>query len=59
MDYKKIGLDKLGFEGKHQIYRNLPIEKIIEHSLLNKETQMGMYGATPLCANCPSQSCLR
>ena len=39
MDYKKIGLDKLGFKGKHQIYRNLPVEKIIEHSLLNKETQ--------------------
>ena len=46
MDYKKIGLDKLGFKGKHKIYRNLPVEKIIEHSLLNKETQMGMYGAT-------------
>ncbi|MAR14876.1 MAG: phosphoenolpyruvate carboxykinase (ATP) [Candidatus Marinimicrobia bacterium] len=46
MNYKELGLDKLGFEGKHNIFRNLPIEKIIEHSLLNGETKMGMNGAT-------------
>ncbi len=46
MDYKKIKLDKLGFKGKHKIFRNLPIEKIIEHGLLNGETKMGMKGAT-------------
>ena len=46
MDYKKIKLDKLGFKGNHKIFRNLPIEKIIEHGLLNGETKMGMNGAT-------------
>ena len=46
MDYKKIELDKLGFKGKHKIFRNLPIEKIVEHGLLNGETKMGMNGAT-------------
>ena len=43
---KKLNLDTLGFKGEHEIYRNLTIEKIIEHSLLNGETKMAMNGAT-------------
>ncbi len=46
MDYKELGLDKLGLKSLKQIYRNLPIEKIIEEGLINNETKMGMNGAT-------------
>ena len=39
---EKLNLDALGFKGEHEIYRNLTIEKIIEHGLLNGETKMAM-----------------
>jgi len=45
MDYKELGLDNLGFKPFSNIYRNLPIEKIIEEGIINGETVMGMNGA--------------
>ena len=45
MDFKELKLDKLGFKPFDKIYRNLPIEKIIEEGLINGETVMGMNGA--------------
>ena len=45
MQHKQLGLDKLGFKPFSKIYRNLPIEKIIEEGILNGETVMGMNGA--------------
>ena len=45
MDFKELKLDKLGFKPFDKIYRNLPIEKIIEEGLINGETIMGMNGA--------------
>jgi phosphoenolpyruvate carboxykinase (ATP) len=42
---KKLGLDKLGFKNINNIYRNLPIEKIIEEGLINGETKMAMNGS--------------
>ena len=45
MDFKELELDKLGFKPFDKIYRNLPIEKIIEEGLINGETVMGMNGA--------------
>ena len=47
MDFKELKLDKLGFKPFDKIYRNLPIEKIIEEGLINGETVMGMNG-TPI-----------
>ena len=46
MDYKKLDLDKLGFKSLTNIFRNLPIERIVEEGLLNGETKMAMNGAT-------------
>ena len=46
MDYKELGLDKLGFKSIENIYRNLSIERIVEEGLLNGETKMAMNGAT-------------
>ena len=40
-----LGLDKIGFKGNHKIFRNLPMEKIIEHGLKNEETKIAMNGA--------------
>ena len=46
MDYKQLGLDKLGFKSLTNIYRNLSIERIVEEGLINGETKMAMNGAT-------------
>ena len=46
MDYKQLGLDKLGFKSLANIYRNLSMERIVEEGLINGETKMAMNGAT-------------
>ena len=43
MDIK--GLEKLGLKLTGKVYRNLPIDRIIEEGLMNQETQMGLNGA--------------
>jgi len=45
MDIKNLNLNKLGLELTGKVYRNLPIEKIIEEGLINGETKMAMNGA--------------
>jgi phosphoenolpyruvate carboxykinase (ATP) len=42
----ELGLDKLGLKNIGKIHRNLPIESLIEHTILNQEGKMGMNGAT-------------
>jgi len=41
----KLNLTKLGINQDNNIYRNLPIERIIEETILNGEGVMGMNGA--------------
>ena len=45
MNIKDLGLEKLGLELSGTVYRNLPIEKIIEQGIINGETKMAMNGA--------------
>ena len=42
----ELGIDKLGLNNIGKIHRNLPVEKLIEHTILNQEGKMGMNGAT-------------
>ncbi len=42
---KNLGLEKVGLTGIDNIKRNLPVEKLIENTLLQKEGQLGMNGA--------------
>ena len=40
-----LALDKIGLTGIDRIKRNLPVEKLIEETLLNQEGVMGLRGA--------------
>ncbi|MEE8335692.1 MAG: phosphoenolpyruvate carboxykinase (ATP) [Candidatus Neomarinimicrobiota bacterium] len=42
---KKLGLDRIGLTNVNNILRNLPVEKLVEDTLLNKEGVIGMNGA--------------
>ncbi len=42
---KELGLHELGMTKVERILRNLPLESLIEDSLLKKEARMGMRGA--------------
>ncbi|CAM2064041.1 phosphoenolpyruvate carboxykinase (ATP) [Sulfidibacter corallicola] len=39
------GLDQLGLNPA-EVHRNLPVEKLVEHTVINQEGVMGMQGAT-------------
>ncbi len=43
--WQKLGLQQLGIHHIDRILRNLPVESLIEDSLLKKEARMGMNGA--------------
>ena len=45
MTVNHLGLDKLGITQTDGIRRNLPVEKLIEDIILNKEGTIGMNGA--------------
>ena len=45
MNIKNLGLGELGLELTSKVFRNLPIERIIEEGLINDETKMAMNGA--------------
>ena len=45
MGEKTYGLEQLGFKNLKKIFRNLPVEKLVEHEILNKEGVMGPHGA--------------
>ncbi|MGK0289035.1 MAG: phosphoenolpyruvate carboxykinase (ATP) [bacterium] len=40
------GLDKLGLHNIGKVFRNLPVERLIEHELANGEVVIGQNGAT-------------
>lgn len=42
---KELGLDKFGLVNVERILRNLPVESLIEDSILHKQGKMGMNGA--------------
>jgi len=42
---RELGLDKLGLTHVHRILRNLPVESLIEDSILHKEAKLGRRGA--------------
>ncbi|NQU67594.1 MAG: phosphoenolpyruvate carboxykinase (ATP) [Candidatus Marinimicrobia bacterium] len=43
--WRELGLQELGMSNIDRILRNLPVESLIEDSILKKETKMGMNGA--------------
>lgn len=43
--WRELGLQDLGMKNIYRILRNLPVESLIEDSILKKETKMGMNGA--------------
>jgi len=45
MTVNHLGLDKLGITQTDRVRRNLPVEKLIEDMILNKEGTIGMNGA--------------
>ena len=45
MTVNHLGLDKLGITQTEGIKRNLPVERLIENIILNKEGTIGMNGA--------------
>ena len=42
----KKDLKKIGIKSDSKIYRNLPVERLIEFSLLRDNARIGMNGAT-------------
>lgn len=42
---RELGLDKLGLTNVHRILRNLPVESLIEDSILHKQAKLGRRGA--------------
>ena len=42
---KTLGLDRLGFKNIQRIERNLPVESLIEDTIVSKDGKIGMHGA--------------
>ncbi|MDH5559490.1 MAG: phosphoenolpyruvate carboxykinase (ATP) [Deltaproteobacteria bacterium] len=45
MSTATYGLEKLGFKKFGKLYRNLPVEKLVEHQIFNKEGVIGPNGS--------------